>query len=144
ALDVWPEGIPDELKTPRQWVAWNYVPEGDGWKKLPIDPRTGEVARVNDPDTWASFDEALAYYRKRRLSGIGLVLTGDDTYTGVDLDKCRSRDDGLVARWASKIVAGLASYTEISPSGSGLHVFVRGAMLGEKSRRRGPVEIYHD
>jgi primase-polymerase (primpol)-like protein len=60
---------------------------------------------------------------------------------GVDLDNCRDADSEEVAPWAGEIVERLDSYTEISPSGTGLHVLVEGELPAGRNRR-GDVEIY--
>ncbi len=71
------------------------------------------------------FADALAAWAAGRYDGIGFVFSADDPYTGVDLDHVRDADTGVVQPWALDIVRRLDSYTEISPSGGGLHVIVR-------------------
>lgn len=44
----------------------------------------------------------------------------------MDLDKCRDPESGEVEPWATEIVNGLGSYTELSPSGEGLHIILKG------------------
>jgi putative DNA primase/helicase len=75
------------------------------------------------------------------MSGVGFVFTEDDPFVGIDLDKCREEDTGEVQPWARKIVAALDSYTEISPSETGLHVFIKATLPG-RNNRKGPVEMY--
>src|SRR5262249_59536187 len=54
---------------------------------------------------------------------------------------CRDAQTGVIAPWAREIVAALDSYTEVSPSGTGLHSFVCGKLpLG--GRRHGRIEMY--
>jgi putative DNA primase/helicase len=75
------------------------------------------------------------------MSGVGFVFTEDDPFAGIDLDKCRDSETGVVAPWAQKIVDALDSYTEVSPSGTGLHIFVKATLPG-RNNRKGPVEVY--
>jgi putative DNA primase/helicase len=136
--------VPSELKNLPQWVSWSErVGHNGRTLKLPVSPVTGRAARINDPDTWASFEEALAYSRKNDLTGVGFVFTEGDDFVGVDLDRCIDLATGAVRAEAVAIVNQLASYTEISPSGGGLHVLVRGK-LPQGPRRGGPIEIYDD
>ena len=79
--------------------------------------------------------------RKDRLPGIGFMFHPDDPYAGVDLDGCRDPETGEVEGWARKVVEALDSYTEISPSGTGLKVFVRGELPSGR-RRKGKIEMY--
>ena len=76
--------IPDELKALDQWVAWTLVDRGGKKVKLPVDPKTGKLAKTNDSSTWGTFEQATK--AGERLSGIGFVFTADDVYTGIDLD----------------------------------------------------------
>jgi primase-polymerase (primpol)-like protein len=72
---------------------------------------------------------------------VGFVLTPDDPYTVADLDGCRDPETGDLQAWALEVVEALDSYTEVSPSGRGLHVWLRGELPGQR-RRSGGVELY--
>jgi hypothetical protein len=102
------------LDQPR-WVEWKEI---DG-NKVPYIPGARRKALVDKPETWRPFDQCRGERR-------GLVLNGDDL-GGVDLDGCRDPETGTLAEWASEIVADFGSYTEISPSGTGVKIFARGA-----------------
>ena len=141
ALPVVVGNIPPELKERDQWAAWRWECRDDKWTKPPLNPSTGYYARNNDPDTWGSFDEALWRMRRDRLPGIGFMFHPDDGLAGVDLDDCRNPRTGEIEEWATEILEGLGSYTEVSPSERGLKVFVYGALpLGR--RRKGNIEMY--
>jgi putative DNA primase/helicase len=75
------------------------------------------------------------------MSGVGFVFTEDDPFAGIDIDKCRDAETGEIEPWASKIVAAFDSYTEVSPSGTGLHIFVKATLPGPNNRK-GPLEMY--
>jgi putative DNA primase/helicase len=75
------------------------------------------------------------------MSGVGFVFTEDDPYAGIDIDKCRDSETGEIDPWAWKIVDALDSYTEVSPSGTGLHIFVKATLPGPNNRK-GPLEMY--
>jgi putative DNA primase/helicase len=135
---------PAELAKRPQWVAWRLVArEGEAKPtKVPYAPRTGRLASTTDPSTWASFEEAAAFCTSNEwASGVGYVLSADDPYVGIDLDACRDPKTGHLQPWARSIVKRLNSYTEISPSGTGLRIFVRGE-LPPHGRRKGHIEIY--
>jgi hypothetical protein len=95
-----------------------------------------------DPATWGRFETAARCVEMGIAQGIGYEFDGSGVY-GVDLDRVRS-DNGKVAPEAQAIVKQLASYTEISPSGHGLHIFVtaEGADITRHRRKGGFVEIY--
>ena len=64
-------------------------------------------------------------------------------YAGVDLDACRDPETGAMTAEAHAMILALSSYTEISPSGTGVHILLRGRLLPGR-RRQGHVEIYAD
>jgi primase-polymerase (primpol)-like protein len=83
----------------------------------------------------------MAFYGDGRSDGIGFVFTADDPFVGVDLDDCRDPDTKEIEAWADEIVAELSSYTEVSPSGTGFKVFLRGRLPGG-GNRKDKVELY--
>jgi putative DNA primase/helicase len=156
--------IPAELLSCPQWIAWWSVVGGGGriqlpngrWTgvlkarakphKLPIDPRTGGLAASTRSATWSSAEQAQAAVKKWSLTGIGFVFSDSDTYGGVDVDNCRSPDTGQIAEWALETMRGLNSYTEISPSKTGVHPIVRGklpdGMGNQTAYHDGKVEMF--
>jgi hypothetical protein len=138
------ESIPQELKDRAQWVCWREELRDGRPTKIPVNVRTGGNAAVNRPETWAAFPEALAYYSQHHgngIKGVGFVLTKGDPYVFIDLDKCLEPETGAIQAWASEVVNQVSSYTEISPSGLGLHIILKGS-LPPDGRKRGRVEIY--
>lgn len=136
-----PSTIPQELQDRPQWVAWRYERRGERWTKLPLCPATGRMASSTDPATWGAFDAALKSYRAGNSDGIGYVFAADDPYCGVDLDDCLDPDSGDLASWAATVVRDLDTYTEVSPSGTGVKVWLR-AKLPAGGNRKGNVEMY--
>jgi len=128
------EAIPVALKELDQWVGWKG-------SKIPLNIRTGAAASSTDPKTWSSFKAALKAYQSGRIDGIGFVFSEDDPYVGIDLDKCRNPETGKPKKWAAEIIRDLDSYTEVSPSGEGYHVLIKGTIPGER-RRKGGIEMY--
>ena len=105
--------IPSCLCKLHQWVCWTTVTRDDeNIAKVPINPRTGNPARVSDPQSWASYDHAVAQLeRDTHLRGIGFVFSAEDPYTGIDIDDCRDPVTGIIADWAQEIIRALDSYT---------------------------------
>lgn len=141
-------GIPAELKDRRQWVCWKLVNRTNAKgitkaTKQPINAITGRSASATDPATWATFADALAYWKQNRqaVSGVGFVFSGDDPYTGIDLDKVRDPATGALDPEAHGIITRFASYTEASISGTGVHIITR-ATMPAAGNRRGCIETY--
>ena len=136
--------IPEQLTERAQWVVWReHERDGKTTKVLYQPAHPQRKAAVNNPETWASFDDALKAYEnaKNKLNGIGFVFTDDDPFVGIDLDKCID-EDGNLSEKADDIVRRMRSYTEVSPSGRGIHIIVNGTLKGLEGSRRDGVEMY--
>jgi putative DNA primase/helicase len=140
-LKVQPQGIPNEIKTYRAWVPWKCTRVGDKCTKHPYEVRTGRKASSTDSRTWGPFEEILKSYEAGNYDGIGFVFSTGDPFCGVDLDDAVNPETGEVAVWAQQIIEGLDGYTELSPSGSGVHIIVRGELSGG-GNRKGSLEMY--
>ena len=135
------ENIPLELKEYPHWICWEVQIRDGKETKVPFSPHGG-MAKTDDPSTWATFEQAKTYCEKHpNLSGIGYVFSVDDPFCGIDLDKCRNPEIGEINADAQKIIDDFASYTEISPSGKGIHIILKGKKPGPKCRK-GKIEIY--
>ena len=141
------ENIPLELKQMNRWVLWEYkYSEGRNtakpWTKVPKVARNPKwYAKTNAPETWSAYE--AAEYQHELADGIGIVI--GEGKVGIDLDACVS--DGVIEPWASSIINCINSYTEYSPSGTGIRIILTGAMPGEYGTRRyrnGKIEIYDD
>ncbi|MFB6192086.1 MAG: hypothetical protein ABEI11_02055 [Haloarculaceae archaeon] len=127
--------LPDALTDREQWLCWREEQRGDKPTKVPIDPHTGSYGSATDPESWADFETARAYAVDGAADGLGFVFSDDDPLVGVDLDDCRDPEREHIIHEAVDIVEQLASYTEISPSGTGVHVLVEGELHGDRNRR---------
>lgn len=124
--------IPESMRALPQWVLWKEVTRNGRATKVPIQV-DGNLARTNDPSTWAAF-EAL-----QDRGQLGFVFAAGGGLFGVDIDVCIS-DDGEVTPWAVEILERFPSYREISPSGKGIKIFCRGTIdKGRKVKLGSPV-----
>jgi primase-polymerase (primpol)-like protein len=89
--------------------------------------------------TWRSFEEAMQALQNGRYSGVGFVFSSGDPFAAIDLDAVRDPQTGQLEEWAAEIIRDLNGYAEVSPSGKGVHVIVRGKA---PNKRRGKVEAY--
>lgn len=139
--------VPHDLRQLKHWVCWQAMPdEGRPGKikKIPINPKTGEFAQSNNPNTWCSFDAAVS--AMHNFSGIGFMFS-DSGYFGVDIDgisdaiadfRHDSEDPNNIV---SEFIYTLQSYAEFSPSGKGIHIICKGK-LPPTGRRKNNVEMY--
>jgi len=115
------ENIPQSLKVRKQWVLW----ESSTGTKVPCSI-TGERAKCNDPSTWSAYDEVCEVYERGGYDGIGYEFSTDDSFAGIDLDGCRDPKTGEIADWAKIVINTIDSYAEISPSQTGVKIFLIG------------------
>ena len=133
--------IPLALTEGRQFLVW-CLEQSDSGKptKVPYAVN-GYPAATTNPKHWSTYSEALDTFASgqthdgRKFDGIGRVFTPEDFCTGIDLDN--SLDDaGQLMPWAEEIYRKVPSYAEISPSGSGVKMWI-GGRLDSDGRERG-------
>lgn len=129
--------IPNELIELNQWVTWRRD-EVNG--KVPYRADLLGKASVTDNKTWSSYPKTINAVEMARggLDGIGFVLSHEDPYICIDLDDTGG-DIELLAK-QQHIAKVLNSYTELSPSGKGVHIWIKGKISG--GRRLRGIEIY--
>jgi putative DNA primase/helicase len=137
--------IPAALRAMDRWVGWRYGRKGDRPKppKIPINPRNGRRASVTNPGTWGRFIDAVGIRRALGLEGLGFVL--GDGIAGADLDGVLDAVSGEMHPWADDILQELGTYSEISPSGTGVKAFLRGRLVEGLKHRYGTnphIELY--
>jgi putative DNA primase/helicase len=124
----------------RRYVVWRYEERVGKSAKIPhVADGTGARASSTDPSTWRGFEAAERVFLAGGYDGVGFVFSPGDPYAGVDLDDCRDPESAALEAWARELVATLEGYAEVSPSGTGVHVIVRGAA---PNRQDGKVEAY--
>lgn len=124
--------IPAELKETFRWV------RTIGDDKRPYCVYGSLPASSTSSDTWGTFDEALEMTR-RQDGYLGFVFH-DDGYVGIDIDHCVS-ETGAVASNVAEIIKRFNSYTELSKSGDGIHIIIKGD-IPFKGRQCNGFEIY--
>jgi len=138
--------IPEELRILPNWICWRLeYPNGLTAKptKRPYQIN-GKLASVTDPSHWSTFDQCLSVVSS--YTGLGFVFTNTD-YSGIDLDDAKLLHSGEpnpnyqsdLSRQV-RIAHEFDSYSELSPSGGGLHIIVKGKVPDGK--RTNFIELY--
>ncbi len=134
-------GILAELQGMPQWVVWRAELDREGKpKKAPYNPNVRNAyASVKIPKSWGTLDHALSALSTGIYSGIGFVITPPLVF--LDLDHSVSKETGEITDpQAAEIVQPVNSYTEISPSRTGLHILAYGQLPGKNIRTA--IELY--
>jgi len=126
------DDIPEELRKLPYWICHK--------RKIPKNPKTGR--NLSGPyDTWGvDFETAVKAIKNRKFDGLGFVFKSDNAYCGIDLDKCVV--NGSLSNDAKRMVKICESYSEISPSGSGVHIIVKNSGNKRISLKRRGIEAY--
>jgi len=135
--------LPDEIVEKDKWILW-FAEEREGEQtRVPCAPWETDhwgATDATDPDNWTDFDTAAEYADKKEGYGVGFVFSEDDDVVGIDLDDCIK--GGKVKGFAATIIEEANSYTEISPSGNGAHVFLQGELLKAVKPEEEDIEVY--
>ena len=128
------ENIPHKLKELDQWIVWREEPNRYGAAtKVPRQAKNGFYASSMKPYTWC--DYRTAKKASSRYDGVGFVPTKESGIIGWDIDKCRNPETGIIFKpLAKKIIKRMNSYTEISPSGTGIRIFAKGDLFAGRQR----------
>lgn len=129
--------IPQELREFRQWCSWKYENRGNSSKltKTPYSPISGLMIDVTNPVNLCTFEEAIK--NLHFFSGIGFSLLPTDPFCFIDFD---TTTDPREIEFQKQVLASFDTYSEISPSGTGLHLICKASL--PSGRRCGATEIY--
>jgi hypothetical protein len=140
-----PDNVPEKLQHFRAFMGTRFEPKPGGkLDKPPYSVAGGRKpikADPTNPDNWATFEEALAAYRRGDVDGIGFVFSEYDPFSVIDQDDVIDAATGETSARASEIVANFPTFWEVSTRGTGLHGICIADKPGSRCRR-GNVEIY--
>ena len=115
----------DALKHNPIWVGWKKMERNGELTKVPYNPKSGRWAKCSDPSDWGHWWSASSWARDH-AGHVGIVLAPIDErlhLAGIDLDSCRDPRTGELEPWAREAVERFNSYTEVSPSETGVKIF---------------------
>lgn len=120
------ESIPQELKFDALWCCWKLTERG----KVPFDVLKNTFAKSNDRETFYPFKTVLHYLPQylrqdntgKFLGGLGLGIFNG--FSAIDIDHCID-ENGTISDMAQEIIDYCQSYTEKSPSGTGIRIIFK-------------------
>ncbi len=130
-----PDVIPPELADLDQWVVWSYEVHqpGNGRfgpDKVPYQTKNPKQRVMKTCDShWSDLTTALRCVETyQHIDGIGFVFSKEDGLSGVDFDNCRNPETGHIREEYQFFIDQLGGYAEVSPSGTGVKVWVKGTI----------------
>lgn len=121
-----------ELKGVKQWVAFRFEERNGKRTKVPVNPHTGGNAQTNNPETWGTLAQAQEAVKAYGVDGVGFVFANG--YFGIDLDHVIDPEARTIKSYAQDIIDTVDSYTELSPSGTGIHIIAKGSPDFDRNR----------
>lgn len=123
------DNIPGVLKARQIWCCWRAVPDADG-KIQKVPWRLDGVGKLawSNPLNLSAFDEIKAAYQAglelpersgKHFAGVGIIIPATGDLKAFDLDE--ALENGEIRPAARAILERIKTYSEISPSGNGLH-----------------------
>ena len=133
---------PAQFLSLRRWVC--YRRKKNDKDKLQNVPHlvSGILGDVLDRKNWRSHAEAEKARQAKKMDGLSFVLCADDGFVCIDLDACRDAEWGVTEEWAEKIIEEVDSYTELSPSGTGYHIWVSATIPKNSHASGSKLEMY--
>ena len=125
------ELVPDEVKQCPQWLLWKptWLADKNKWTKVPLSARTGQKASVRAPHEWSDFATCASVYTQYSvtagLGGLGFVFGYASGIAGLDNDNVFDGAGNVLDHNAVEVARRFNSYTEVSPSGTGLHTLFK-------------------
>ncbi|GEC84545.1 DNA primase [Lysinibacillus sphaericus] len=138
------DNMPQALRDIPQWCCWNSNEVLDKEKQVyklskePANPVTKRRLAWKNKNNLVTFEEAKAAYESGGFNGVGFVLYEDTPFVCVDLDDIEDIDNVPAALHNYTI----HSYTEKSPSGSGLHLWIEGKKPSWVGTKKNGVEFF--
>jgi hypothetical protein len=124
--------FPQQLKDKPNWVLWKLAQVNGKLTKVPYKLDFKSAAASTRPDEWADYKSVavtiLAEGGITEKQGIGRVVQKEERLVGIDLDGCRDPQTGLLAQWAEDLTECVNSYCEVTPSQTGIRIWVRGTL----------------
>ena len=68
----------NDIRDLRQWLVWRLEEHHGRPTKIPYSPATGQRASSTNPESWASYQEAVRSCKEHGYDGIGFVFSKDD------------------------------------------------------------------
>jgi len=133
------------MKATKTWCLYKLEERGGKQTKVPYRVNGQKLSTTNKRH-WEDFEAVRTVAGVRpEYAGIGYVFDPANGLIGVDIDKCID-EHGVPSEIASKVLTSLGSYSEVSQSGTGIHIIVEGEKPAGTSCRSGKhgIEIYSE
>lgn len=135
--------FPESLKSLPVWMLWRIEPDAKGNPtKVPYSALYSGRASSTNPNTWTTYERAKSRLEERPDLYKGIALGISSGLVFVDIDHCVD-EEGRFSEIASDIMCRCGDqFVELSQSGTGLHILMKGAIPRNFNNRSFGVEMY--
>lgn len=143
-----PRSFPDEMLNRRQWCCWTVQTrtnnDGETYRtKVPQMPwPSADENDPTNPDFLTTFTRADEYADMTPGWNVGFGFAVTGPFVGLDFDDCRDPETGEIDEWVMEIVERADSFAQISTSGTGIHVFLKGSIPSVVKNEPAGIEMY--
>lgn len=137
---------PVELRGYSQWCCWKLEENKDSQKKankVSYSPSTKRRVGPSEDyrNRWGHIDDAVKTLETGfAFAGCTFAITEQDPFVVIDFDHCVN--NGVIHSDAMDWIRKLGGYAEFSPSGTGVHIILRGKKPGDRcTNKKGEYEI---
>jgi len=138
---------PETLKALPIWTLWRLEQDPKGRPtKVPYSAQYNGRASSTNPESWATFDQAMKEYisRPKYYNGLAIVISKNYGLIFIDIDHCVDKD-GVFTDTAVDIINSFGpQYIEYSQSGTGIHIITKGTIPKSFKNSGNGVEMYDD
>lgn len=134
--------VPKQMKEKNSWGFWTLTDKDGKKTKIPINAKTLQFAKTNEPLDWCSYEECYkkAFMVKNKISGLSFRFAKNQNIVFIDLDHCID-EHGNKNEFAKEVCERFKyTYQELSQSKTGIHIFAIGNI--EKAVHTDKIEMY--
>jgi hypothetical protein len=134
--------LPEAMLKRDQWVCRDGKVPIAPWAPKDEKPTATSGVDAQNERNWTGFETAEKWASMLPTHGLMFVLKPTGGLAAVDLDGCRDPDTGELEPWAQDIIERADAFAEVSPSGTGVHIYVKGSVPQELTNGAEGVELY--
>lgn len=131
----------EKFKNNKQWINWKFVSINGKQTKVPISSFTNtKIDVTKESSSYGTYEDVSKKDKK------GYCLPTNKTILFIDIDHCV--ENNIITHPQKELIFDLImeadTYTELSPSGTGLHLYFECEPFDLIAHKKEPFEIYND
>lgn len=134
--------IPEAMLKRDQWVCRDEKIPIAPWRPDDDKPEATSGVDAQDALNWTGFETADKWASMLPGYGVMFVLDPTGPLAAIDLDGCRDPETGEIDERAQDIIERADAFAEVSPSGTGIHIYLQGSVPSDLTNGTTGIELY--